>query len=82
MATVTITAPDAWVPRIVAAIKARYPDLTGTDAEVAREGVARMLRDSLRTAEYSRVEAELKAQFDAERATRLTEVDSVLALIK
>ena len=56
MATLTLNVPDALVPRIVAAIKARYPDITGTAAQVGREGIKALLVDAL--ADYERRAAE------------------------
>lgn len=81
MATVSITAPDSAVPAIVAAIKRRYPDLTGTDAVIVRAGVARMVREVLRSSEQDRVEREVQAQLDAHRTSAMVPVDAVLAQI-
>lgn len=81
MATVSITVPDAWVPQIVTALKRRYPDLTGTDAAVGREGVARMVRETLRASEGDRITRDLQASLESQRASQLATVDAVLSQI-
>lgn len=51
MAQLTFTVPDALVPRVVAALLFAYPDLEGTQAQVAKAGVRRLIADQLARAE-------------------------------
>lgn len=51
MATLTVTVPDTLIPRIVAALQLRYPDLTGTAAQIGKAGVRRLLGETLAAAE-------------------------------
>ena len=51
MANLQLTVPDDLVPRIVDALKSRFPDLTGTNAQVAKEGIKRLLAEALAAAE-------------------------------
>lgn len=60
MASLTVTVPDALVPRIVAAIQDLYPDAAGTPAQIGREGIRRLLVDAL--ADYERRAARQAAQ--------------------
>lgn len=60
MATLTVTVPDVLVPRIVEAIQERFPDATGTPAQIGREGIKRLLGETL--ADYARREAERAGQ--------------------
>lgn len=44
MATITITIPDDKVPRIVAALKAAFPEWANmSNAEIARQAIRRLL---------------------------------------
>lgn len=46
MATVSITIPDAIVPRVTAALRARFPDYSAlTDANAFRAIIAQHVRD-------------------------------------
>lgn len=79
--TVPISVPVAAIPRISAMIRNRYPDLEGDDLEVGRRGVARMIRELLRTAEANRIEQSIQDSLNAERATQLAAADALLSQI-
>lgn len=79
---VPITVPEAAIPRIAALIRARYPDLDGDDdLDVGRRGVARMIRELLRTAEANRIEQGLQDKVAADRIAQLSAVDALLSQI-
>lgn len=56
MASLQLTVPDDLVPRIVDALTARFPDLTGTNAQIAKEGIKRLLTEALAAAESRQAE--------------------------
>lgn len=83
MAVVSVNVPDAIVPQVLASLRRRYPDMVAlTDAAAGREGVARILRETLQAAEADRVERGLRAQLEQARADQLAVISVHLAQIK
>lgn len=67
MATVNITIPDALVPRVRAAMRARFPEFDElSDAGAFKASTGKMWQQVL--AEYERDAARLQAEADARQA--------------
>lgn len=68
MASLTITVPDAVLPRVIAAIRSRHYDITDGlgDAQAGRAVIARLLRREV--ALYERSLAEIAAADAADQA--------------
>lgn len=82
MAQLTVTVPDALVPRVVAALAARYPELAGgTNTAIGRGGVRLLLKEVLaqteaRAAELNGYDA-MVAAADAARIQANADADTI-----
>jgi len=82
MAILQVTVPDALVPRILAALTARYPELAGgTAAQVGRGGVRLLLREVLAQEEEAAVRrtgfSEVTTDAEAARVAALAAADAI-----
>lgn len=83
MATLSVSAPDAVVPRIVAAVRARYPaEMEGlTDSAAVKKAIALHLKSLVATyeanLEVSRLQAEHQAAIDSARTKANTDMSTV-----
>lgn len=71
MAAITFTVNDALVPRIAAGFRIYYPDLIGTDGQVIRQGVIRLVADTLAPIEAQQAANTLGAQAQTVYTTQL-----------
>lgn len=79
MATLSLTVPDAVVPRVLDALKAEFPDLADaalTDAQIGRRGIVRLLRACLYRHETTAARVQAQADFDSAVATATQDLDS------
>lgn len=81
MAQLTITVPDALVPRVVAALTWAYPNevdpATMTNAEIARRCLRRWIRDTVARYESRQVTAGAETEAKTARDTAFTDMGAI-----